>query len=167
MEPWKKLSAGAEPLNLPKAQNLFEAKNAGRDLWQWVADALHPGTAPPAESKPKDVDVMKPGAIAELIPVIDVEGIYKKVKDELTARMKPGPRYARREEVGRPRYVPKRIAKTGPRPDAVLKDLKSPVAGGANPYSGAKEEYAKQLSILRQDLVKQGKMTPEVNGQTR
>lgn len=165
MEPWEKLSAGAEPLNLPKGPNLFEAKNAGADLWQWVADALHPGTAPPAESKPKDVDVMKPGAIAELIPVIDVEEIYKKVKDQLTARMKPGlDMLAAKKSEGLETFR-KEFAKQGLDLDAVLKDFKSPVAGEANPYSGAKKEYAKQLSRLRQDLVKQGRMTSEINQQ--
>jgi len=83
---WQEQYPQAEPLLLPVGKNLHEAKLAGADIWQWIADALQQDLAPLPEMKPKEVDISKPGAVASMVPVIDVASIITKARDGLMAK---------------------------------------------------------------------------------
>lgn len=161
MAPWKKACEGSEPIALPAGKNILEAKKAEADLWQWIADALRPATAPDPASKPKDIDVMEPGAVASLIPVIDVAALVAKVRDDLMAKMKPKIDLFEAKKKEAMDVIGKQLAKQGYDIDALMKDVPQ-LAEGANPYTDAQSQFAHEAAALRQKVVDAGKMTPEV-----
>ncbi len=162
MQPWKKLAGTAEPLALPKGRNLFEAKKAGVDIWQWIADALKPAVAPPAETKPKEVDVSEPGALAALIPVIDVKGLIKGVKDELMARIQPKLDLMAAKEKETMDLLRKELAKKNISLDKMMAKEPPKVPEGKNPYVFAQEKFTKNFQLIREKLTKQGTMSSEI-----
>ncbi|MDD3846835.1 MAG: DUF2169 domain-containing protein [Syntrophorhabdaceae bacterium] len=160
---WRKLCPEAQHIELPRGKNLFEAKKGGVDIWQWIADALRPGVAPAPETKPKDVDVSEPGAVAALIPNIDVEALIKKVKDGITARIQPGlDTLASKKKEGMS-LIGKELAKQGVSLDAVMKNPAALTPKGANPFTAATGKYAQKFAGLRQQLTSQGIMNGEVD----
>ncbi len=161
--PWMKLCPGAESLALPAGRNLFEAKKEGADLWQWVAGALRPGIAPAAETKPKDVDVMEPGALAALIPTIDVKAIFKEVEDALKAKMQPKLDLLAAKKKEGLALIGAEAGKRGFNLDEVMKNAPPMFPKGANPYKAAQEKYAQGFKQVRQQLVKQGTMNAEID----
>lgn len=159
---WNKVYPQAEPLSLPTGQNLFEAKKAGVDLWQWVANALHPATAPDPETKPKEIDASKPGALAALVPVIDVEAIIKKVNDNLTCRMQPDLDTIEKTKKQMTDTVKKTLTERGINPDQALKTTETSMMKEANPYRAAKEKYAEKYADLRHGLAEKNLLKPDV-----
>ncbi|HOW55202.1 MAG TPA: DUF2169 domain-containing protein [Syntrophorhabdaceae bacterium] len=160
---WKKLCPEAQHIELPAGRNLFEAKKAGADIWQWVADALRPGVAPGPETKPKDVDVSEPGAVAALIPRVDVEALIKKIKDELTAKIQPGLdtlAAKKKEGLG---LIGKELAKQGVSLDEIMKNPAPSILKGANPFTAAMGKYAEKFAGLRKQLTSQGTMNSDVD----
>ncbi len=113
-------------------------------------DALKPGIAPPAEKKPKDVDVSEPCAIASLIPVIDVKAILKKVEDHLRAKMQPALDMMASQEKQAMGKLGKEFSRQGYNIDEIMKkSVPSPVAGAQNPFSALKEKYGANFLKLR------------------
>jgi uncharacterized protein YjbI with pentapeptide repeats len=160
---WKKLCPEAGALALPAGRNLFEAKKEGADLWQWVADALKPGVAPAPEEKPRDVDVMEPGALAALIPKIDVKAIYKKVEHELKAKIQPKLDLLALKKAEGLALIRKEAGKKGFNIDEIMKNTPPLFPKGANPYKSAQEKYAQNFAKVRQALVTQGTMNAEID----
>lgn len=162
IDPWNKLCAGAEPLILPEGKNVMEAKKADVDLWQWVADALKSGIAPDAGSKPKDVDVMEPGAVASLIPTIDVAALVKKVKDDLTAQMKPQMDLMEAKKKEGLDVIRKELAKKGHDLDKIMKEAAPSLPDGVNPYGDTQKKFGEQIAAVRKKLTDQGLMNPDI-----
>jgi len=160
--PWKKVCEGSEPIALPAGKNILEAKKADADLWQWAADALRPGVTPDPAAKPKDIDVMEPGAVASLIPVIDVAALVAKVRDDLMAKMKPGVDLFEAKKKEAMDLIGKQLAKQGHDIDTLMKDAPQ-LPEGTNPYTDAQSKFAQEAAALRQKVVDHGKMTPEVD----
>lgn len=162
MESWKAAAGTAEPLALPKGRDLFGAKKAGVDIWQWIADALKPAVAPPPETKPKEVDVSEPGALAALVPVIDVKGLIKGVKDELMARIQPKLDLMAAKEKEAMDILRKEMAKKGISLDKMMAREPPKIPEGKNPYVFAQEKVAKDFQQIREKLTKQGTMNAEI-----
>jgi uncharacterized protein YjbI with pentapeptide repeats len=159
--PWKKLCEGSEPIVLPAGRNILEAKKADADLWQWIVGALKAGVAPDPAMKPKDIDVMEPGAIASLIPVIDVAALVAKVKDDIMAKVQPEIDLFEAKKKDAMDVIGKQLAKQGHDIDAFVKDTPQ-LPKGTNPYTDAQSKFARETAALRQKVVDAGKMTPEV-----
>lgn len=162
IEPWRELYPRAEPLAIPTGKNLFEAKKAGCDIWQWVADALKPDLAPDPETKPKDVDLSVPGALAGLIPKLDVEGMVKKVRATLMSRMQPKLDLLEAKKKQGLDVLRKKLAEQGQDLDEVMKKPAPPIMKADNPYAEAKKECAKKFAELKAQLQKRNQYTPEV-----
>jgi uncharacterized protein YjbI with pentapeptide repeats len=163
IEPWRKVFPQAEPMILPEGRSLFEAKKAGVDLWQWVADALRPDLAPDAAAKPKDVDVNVPGAVTELIPVFDVPAMIKNVRDTMMAKMKPNLDLLEAKKKEAFDILRPKMAEQGLDLDAMVKMPKaSDITRSSNPYEAAKSEYAKNFAQTREQLKKRNLYTGEV-----
>ena len=159
---WKKLHAGGELIGVPEATNIIEAKKKEVDLWQWVVNALRPGIAPDPGLKPKDVDVMEPGAVASLIPAFDVPALIKKVKDDLMGKMKPQMDLLEKKKKEGMDVLRKELAKKGHSLDDVMNKPSTLLPEGANPYAETKKLHAQEMAKLRQKLIVQGVMSPEI-----
>ena len=162
---WKKIYPQAEPLPMPAGTNLFEAKKLGVDLWKWVADALHPGIAPDPETKPKDVDVNKPGALAALIPTFDVAAIIKKTRDAMMAEMQPEIDLMEKQKKEMMETARKTLGSKGLNADNLLKPIEMSAKEEANPFASIKKQYADQFSETRKQLRKNGLLKPEIEKQ--
>lgn len=165
IDKWKDAFPQAEPVSLPEGRNIFEAKKAEKDLWQWVADALHPGMAPDPETKPKKIDAGEPGALAALVPVIDVEGIIKKVNDTLMARMQPDLNQMDKVKKEMMDGMRKTLSDRGINPEQALKTPEKTVMKEANPFEAAKKEYAEKYANLRKGLADRNQLKPDVEKQ--
>lgn len=165
IEAWKTVCPQAEPMMLPAGENLFEAKRAGIDLWQWVADALRPDIAPDPETKPKEIDVSEPGSLAALVPIIDVKAIVDMVRGRLTERMAPDRELFDRSQKEMMEGTKKILAEHGVDPDEVFKASGKSIMDEANPYTAAKETYAEKYAALRQQLTGKKMLTPEIEKQ--
>ncbi len=163
VEPWKKLCPEAQSLTLPQGRNLFEVKRGGADIWQWVADALKPGIAPAAETKPKEIDVSEPGAVAALIPTIDVQALIGKVKDKLTAKIQPNLDILKAKEKNGLDILRKEFAKQGINLDEATKNTGPSILEEKNPYSAAQDKYAQHFAGLRQQLTGKGVMNADID----
>jgi len=162
---WKALYPQAEPLLMPQGTNLFEARKLGVDLWKWVADALRPGIAPDPETKPKEVDVNKPGALAALIPVIDVSALIKKAKDVIMADMQPELDLMEKQKKEMMETARKTLESKGLNADKLLKPVEMSSKEEANPFASMKKQYADQFSETRKQLRKNGLLKPEIEKQ--
>lgn len=162
MAPWKKLCPGAESIRLPEGKNIIEAKKAGADLWQWVCDALKPGIAPDPGSKPKDIDVMEPGAVTRLIPKIDAAALIKDIKKDLMGKMQPQLDLSETKKKEGMDVLRKELAKKGHDLDGIMKNAPPLAPEGANPFAAVQNDYAQGISAVRQKLTEQGLMTPEI-----
>jgi len=159
---WKALYPQAEPITLPTGTNLFEAKKAGVDLWKWVADALHPDVAPDFETKPKEVDINNPGALAALIPTFDVSAIIKKTRDAMMAEMKPEFDLMEKKKKEMMEAARKTLKSKGLNADKLLESTKTSVRGDENPFAAMKNQYADEFSKIRQHLRKRGLLTTDM-----
>ncbi len=162
---WKKIYPQAEPIRMPAGANLFEAKKLGIDLWKWVADALHPGTAPAPETKPKDVDINKPGALAALIPTFDAAAVIKKTRDTMMAEMQPEIDLMEKNKKEMMDAARKTLESKGLNADKLLNPVEMNVEEEANPFASMKKKYADQFSQTRKQLKKQGVLTPNIEKQ--
>ncbi len=154
--PWEKLCPLAESLFLIDGANVIESKRSGTDIWQWIFDALRPGLAPAEETKPKEIDVMEPGAVASLIPTIDTAAIHKKVQKVLMDKMQPKMDMITAKEKLLLDKFRSELGKRGIDLDQIMKDRPSPrLAEGANPFTEAKKKYVQNFEQLRQKLNKQ------------
>lgn len=159
---WKVLYPQAEPIKLPAGTNLFEAKKAGVDLWKWVADALHPDVAPDPETKPKEVDISKPGALAALIPTFDVSAIIKKVRDAMMAEIQPEFDLMEKQKKEMMETARKTLESKGLNADKLLESAKISVKADENPFESMKNQYADEFSKIRQHLRKRGLLTTDM-----
>lgn len=159
---WKEKYPQAEPLYLPAGKTLYDAKMAGVDIWQWIADALRPEFAPAPETKPKEVDLGKPGAVAALIPVIDVAAIIKKVRDAITAEMQPDIDRLEAKKKETLDKVREQLAAQGKDLDALMKAPEKSLLDEANPFAAAQEKNTGHYAKLRQHLEKQGALSPQL-----
>ena len=163
IEAWKALYPQAEPLVLPKGTNVTEAWRSGVNLWDWVTAVLRPGIAPNPEMKPKDVDLDEPGALASLIPVLDMPAMVKRVRDSMTAEFQAELDLIEKEKdniIGKARKI---IESHGLDAGTLIdKPLKATVPEEASPYASMKKEYMDQFSRVRRQLEKQGVLTPEL-----
>ncbi len=160
---WKKKYPQAEPLTLPAGmKNLYEAKISGADIWQWIAAALRPEVAPPPETKLPAVDLDKPGAVAALIPVIDVAALIDKVREGITARIQPD---LDRLETGKKEVMDKarqQLAAKGKDLDELLRTPEKSILETANPFRAVQEKNAAQMAKMRQHLEKSGGLSPQL-----
>ncbi len=159
---WKKKYPQAEPLTLPTGRNLYEAKMAGADLRKWIADALCPDFAPPPEMELRDVDLNKPGAVAAMIPVIDVAAIIAKVREEISNRIQPD---LDRLEAGKKEVMDqarRQLAARGKDLDELLKAPGKSLLDEANPFQAVQEKNAGQIAKMRQHLEKTGGLSPQL-----
>jgi len=163
LDPWKKKYPRAEPLSLPAGmKNLYEAKMAGADLWQWIADALRPEVAPSPETKPPVVDLDKPGGVTALIPVINVAAMIAMVREAVTARIQPD---LDRLEAGKKELLDKarqQLAAKGKDLDELLKAPEKSILDTANPFRTVLEKNAAQMAKMRQHLEKSGGLSPQL-----
>lgn len=162
-ELWKKIYPRAEPLPLPSGKNLFEAKKAGADLWQWVASALRTGVSPDPAMKPKDVDINEPGALASLIPVLNVPAMVQEIKDTVMGRVQPKLDLLEAKKKENMDAVRKTLAGKGVNIDKLMKQpAGKSILQEDNPYTAAKGKYAKMFATVRQQLQQKKMLTPEV-----
>ena len=162
IEMWKAVYPQAEALTLPHGEDLFDARDSGLDIWQWVADALRPGIAPDPETKPKEVDVSKPGSLAALIPVFDAKALLKKVKDTIMADMQPRLDRLEQERKETMEKVRKTMLSKGLNPDDLLKPVERTAEEEANPFAAMKKEHAEDFLEIRKQLSKRGLLKPDV-----
>jgi len=162
IEVWRRKYPQAEPLFLPAGADLTVARRHGLDLWQWVADALRPGVAPPPESKPQPIDPDQPGAVAALVPVIDVKGLVQKVKNVLTAQFQASLGKASAEREKGLGVIREQLGAKGIDLDELMKSAPELLPEDGNPYSAAKTKYAEKFSQLRQQIEQHGLMKPEI-----
>jgi len=159
---WKEKYPQAEAITLPVGKTLYETKMAGVDIWQWIADALRPDLAPAPETKPKEVDLGKPGAVTALIPVIDVAAIIKKVKDAITADIQPDIdrlEARKKETLDKARQ---QLAAQGKDLDELMKPAEKSLLDEANPFAAAQGKNAGHFADLRQHLGKKGALSPQL-----
>lgn len=162
IEAWRGVHPQAEPLALPMGNNLFEARQQGLDIWQWVADALRPDLQPCPETKPKDVDPAEPGALAQLIPVMDVAAMVKKVRATLMGRIQPKLDKLEADKKKGLDIIRQKLAEQNVDLDEVLKKPGPDIMNQPNPFAAAKEKYAKQFAEVKDQLKKRHLFTPEV-----
>lgn len=165
IEKWQEAYPQAEPILLPEGDSILGAKKAGVDLWKWAAEALRPGIAPDPEMKPKEIDVSEPGALAALIPVIDVEAIIGKVRGRLTDGMQANRELFDRSNKEMQEGTRKMLAKRGINLDEAIKAPGKSIMDEANPYAAAKEKYAEKLAGLEKSLADQKMLKPEIEKQ--
>jgi uncharacterized protein YjbI with pentapeptide repeats len=165
MPGWKKLCPASEMLRLPEGKDVIEAKKKGIDIWQWVANALKPALAPNPATKPKDIDVMEPGAVASLIPTFDVPALIKGVKDDLMAKIQPKRDLfdARKKEAMD--VLRKELAKKGKDLDVIMKDKPPFLDPSGNVHSEIEKKLAQEMTTMRQTLTKQGVMNPKLEAE--
>ncbi|MFH1983894.1 MAG: DUF2169 domain-containing protein [Pseudomonadota bacterium] len=159
---WQPVCPAAEALALPKEKTLFAAKKEGVDLWQWVADALHPEHAPDLADKPKEVDVTEPGALAALVPVIDVAGIIGQVRNRLTAKMQAGRDALEKSKKEMMAGSGKLLRDRGIAPESVFAAAKKSETPAANPYNAAKEKFTQKFAAMKNTLAEHNALTPDV-----
>ena len=162
IEVWRQKYPRAEPLLLPAGIDLSEARRNGLDLWQWVADALRPGVAPDPASKPKEIDLDEPGAVAALVPAIDVEGLFKKVKGFLAADIQADRDLVEAETQKGLGVIRQALAAKGMDLDEVMSAAAEAPPETGNPYLAAQGRYAENIKLLRKQLQQQGVLKPEL-----
>jgi len=162
LAPWQALTPKAQALSLPVGSTVFEAHRNGLDLWQWVTDALVPDLAPDPDTKPKEVDVTEPGALAALVPKIDAAAIIKKVRDRLTARMQAAKDAAAPAQKQMQEAARKQMAERGIDPEAVFTAPQPPAGETANPYAAAMDKFNQKFTDLKKKLAGANRLTPEL-----
>ncbi|MEN6616986.1 MAG: pentapeptide repeat-containing protein, partial [Syntrophorhabdus sp.] len=162
-ESWKKVCPEAEFLAVPHGRDLFDTKSAGIDIWQWVYDVLRTGLKPSPETKPKEADVSEPGAVASLVPIINVKDIIQKIKDDLRAKIQPKLDMMDAKDKEVEALLAPKLEKKGYKLDDLVKNAKpNPVPAGANPYSVAKDMYAERFAEVRRIAKEKGLLSPTV-----
>ncbi|MHB8110836.1 MAG: pentapeptide repeat-containing protein, partial [Syntrophorhabdaceae bacterium] len=160
---WKTICPDAQFLRLPRGKDLFEAKNAGVDIWQWIYDALRGGLRPLPETKPREVDVSEPGAVASLVPTINVESINEKIKDDLKSMVQPKLDLMEAKDKEAQALLAAKLEKKGHNLDELLKRPNpNPIPPGANPYAAAKDMYAERFTETRRIAKEKGLLSPAV-----
>jgi uncharacterized protein YjbI with pentapeptide repeats len=160
---WQAQYPQAEPLTLPAGKNLHEAKRGGADIWQWIADALRPDLAPSPDKKPKEADISKPGAVASLVPVIDVTAMITKVRDGIMAKVQPDIDLVETKKKVVLDTARKQLAAQGHDLDQLMKTPVKSLMDEANPFKAAQEKNAGQLAALRQSMAQKGPLSSQLS----
>ncbi len=148
---------------LPSGINLFEVKEEGADLWQWVADALRPGISPDPALKPKDVDIHEPGALASMILVFDVPAIIQNVNDTVMGRVQPKLDLMDAKKKEGMDALRKTLAGKGGNLDDLMKRPASKsILQKGNPYTAAQGKYEKIFATAKEHLRQKNMLTPKV-----
>jgi uncharacterized protein YjbI with pentapeptide repeats len=156
---WNKLHPLPEGIELPAGKNLFEAKKAGADLWQWAADALRGAAAPDPDTKPPQIDPGEPGAIAALVPAIDAKALIDKVRGRLEKGIDADRERLEKAMAEMKDKTRRTLAEKGIDMDAAPgKSL----LDEANPYDAAKQKYAEKYASLRTQLKDANQLTPDI-----
>ncbi len=155
LDEWLEAFPDAKKVSLPEGKTMLEARKTGWDIRTWIMDNLPEGALPQdvvqAEAKDKERAVK--------IPRIDVSGMIKKFKKDVTASMAPVLAELETTKKEMMDDALKALKKAGIDPATTSLFAKEPVTAG-NPFSSF--NFSSDLLKVKEKLRKEGRLTSEI-----